>query len=408
MPFNFINHLVLFNNVLIALLAEQEGGKSTFIHLLTKVLETGIKPFVIRVKDPYLKDALMNGLVQTLHLRQDKTPDLNNIIEQINERKTHVLVIIDDAHYISDAFLNELMQGLMTQGNAGYFHVCLVADFSLAASLKPLQTEELKHRIHRIELGSLTESEMKTYLLRYLPAGKTLEKSMSVKRLQAFHEATAGNIARINHDMVKYFVTEPAKLEIRRQKLLKRVSLSLAASFMAASAGYLFMSNHLVLQAPMPEVAVTKTVNQPPLVQLDPSLIEPIRVAALNNHKPKHPKSITVVEHQEPLLTSHIPAYFLAALSQPVFRASIIQPINLDLARVEQIHRKVTVNHKPTTATKSLSFIPPAPRFAAKSSPVDAVAKAKQPDNQMRFTVQLMASLNLEDLTRFVKKTSIK
>ena len=203
---NFINHLVHFNNVLMAVVAEKGGGKSTFLALLRANLDPDIQSFAFMATPSLSGDDLLRQAADALKLatNQGVAVSLNELVEQVNARQNHVLLIIDDAQYLEEGFLKIILNALKKQDKKSFFHVCLFADLSLVGILNQFQRTKLKDFIQTVEPGSLSEIETKTYIFSRL-VGKGLEKRVTEEKLEQFYHLTAGNIAKINGNLDSFF-----------------------------------------------------------------------------------------------------------------------------------------------------------------------------------------------------------
>ena len=120
---DFVNHLVLFNNVLITVLAEKEGGKTSFSQLLELHLDKQIKPVSISITAPCNTKELIKNICSELHLNHDAKTKAASVVKQINERKAHVLLIIDDAQNLPEELIKEMLTEIKAQEEFGYFQV---------------------------------------------------------------------------------------------------------------------------------------------------------------------------------------------------------------------------------------------------------------------------------------------
>ena len=99
-----------------------------------------------------------------------------SIVAQINERKAHVLLIIDDAQHMPEDFISDVIIAIKNQEDFGFFHLCLVSDYSVVATLNNLSADQFNNLVHTIELGSLSESETRTYVLQRAMAAHLINK----------------------------------------------------------------------------------------------------------------------------------------------------------------------------------------------------------------------------------------
>lgn len=403
---DFINHLVLFNNVLMAVLAEQGAGKSTFIHLLQEKLDESIKACVLEAATPFDQPSLLTQISEAFHLRSDSHTNLPNLIEQINERKAYVLVIIDNAHNLPDAWLTDVLYELKKQGSTGFFHLCLVSDYSLAASLNKLDTETFKNLIHTIEPGSLNENETRTYLLSALTMPSHLHNVMSAKRLRQFYELTNGNIAHINQEMVRFFSAKAEKGT--KKSLLARLSLVSVIAFLGFASSYIWQNQQQVKAWLWP--------------QLDKH-----NLAQQENKEP--PVLITRIPSIPPI--SQIPPFYVAAIHQVVQPPPLKKLFDLSADNEDGIDSNLvvmdkvlvipkTLNHplaKPITLTRQQELVrkPLSAQIAIGHPPVVINKLIQQVSNRRiapvmngHFTIQLLASRSRTEMQRFINTHAIQ
>lgn len=215
---NFINHLVLFNNVLMVVVAEKGAGKTTFMKLLRSNLDADIQSIVMTATPSFSNRDFIRQVIDAVRLPLDEQEPIlmDGLFDRINERQSHVLVIIDDAQYLSCDFLKELLTNIKQRENKSLFHVCLLSDFSLVSPLNQFHRVEFKDFIHTIEPGSLSEIETKTYILSRLSV-KDPGKSVTDERMDQFYHLTSGNIARINSNLTHFFTPiEPKRSYVGR------------------------------------------------------------------------------------------------------------------------------------------------------------------------------------------------
>lgn len=413
---DFINHLVLFNNALIAILAEEGGGKTTFSELLQTSLDSQIKSYLLKATPPFSQAGLLAQLATLLHLRADSELTFANLIQQINERKAHILVVIDDAQHVSDSFLVDLLTELKQQGEQCFFHVCLISDFSLVASLNKLEAASLDHLVHRVEPGALTENETKTYVLNNLPSLKRIDLTMSDKRLEQFYQLTGGNIARINKEMISYFCPETLNsASLQKSSYSKYIGLSATLAVALLASVYVWQNQDLFRQTKPPVQESTQ------------------RVAAAEKLLPSVITSTPVFPNEERTLASEIPNYnertdsYIPSLTvsstrQETQPSPLKRVVDIVLDEEEEnsslvVMDKVvvipkTIGNTPAKQVASLERnvvstrdTPKAMAHPALASEVTTTVAVKTPDSttqQKQYTVQLLASLNLEDVKRFV------
>ncbi|KTD48831.1 DamX-related protein [Legionella rubrilucens] len=403
---DFINHLVLFNNVLMAVLAEQGGGKSTFIQLLKANLDQGIKSHTMTAAAPFSADDFLAQMVEAFHLRDDVQPTLASVVEQINERKAHVLMIIDDAHHVPDEFLKEVLDSIKNQEGTAFFHLCIVCDYSLIGSLNRLDKDDYKNLIHTITPGSLSESETKTYLLSYLPSPKRLEKTMSSDRLKQFYQLTGGEIARINLEMHNFFSADALKDTHKPKSLAKRLTLTASLVIVGLACNYIWQNQDalrrtLSFSFPEKPLASAQAIKEQPVV----SNLLPIERPLVSEILPLN-VAVTRQELQPPPLKR---LYEISNSDEEANDNLVVMDkvlvIPKSLARNTEPGQRQpapTARHqepaKPTTTAPVLTKAPASSLPGIKEQ-AKAVATAA---NGGQFTIQLLAGRSPEDLKRFV------
>lgn len=240
---DFINHLILFNNVLITVLSEKEGGKTSFSTLLQSNLDQQIKSVLLTATPPYERQTIINSIATRLHLNNDSETNIDSIVTQINERKAHVVLIIDDAQNVPEPLIKEMMLSIKNQGNFGFFHLCLISDYSLVATLNNLTVEPFNNLVHTIELGALSESETRTYVLQRAMSARLINKPLSDVQFKQFYQLTKGNLAKINATLESFIFKCSTQKQSNKMSLLKRAG---TAASLAAAAGlsYLYLDDH--------------------------------------------------------------------------------------------------------------------------------------------------------------------
>lgn len=236
---NFINHLVLLNNILVAVLAEPQGGKTSFIALLQKNLSKECQSLVFSATDWFFSNDLLAKLCIACQIEPDSHTAIGSIIQQINEQKKHFLLIIDDAHYLPLSFLEDLLAAIASYPKSNFFHCCLVANSSLHAHLSMLDRECFANLIHTMPIGVLTERETKTWVLKKTP----MLKRSAQKSLTHLYETTQGNIAAINQHMAN--VHQP-----KSSSLLSITKGCVAMSCLLMASVWCWKNTNITINAP--------------------------------------------------------------------------------------------------------------------------------------------------------------
>lgn len=200
---DFINHLILLNNVLINVLSEKEGGKTSFSTLLHTNLDAQINSIALLAEPGCTKKEIINLIVKQLQLKSEFT-DINSLFTEVNQGKTHSLVIIDDAHNLPEDLIKESIEAIKSQDAFGFFHFCFISNHSIADKLHALSSQSSNEIIHTIELSALNESETRTYVLQRLIEKKLIESMPSDQQFKQFYQLTKGNLSEINAQLESF------------------------------------------------------------------------------------------------------------------------------------------------------------------------------------------------------------
>lgn len=411
---DFINHLILFNNVLITVLSETAGGKTSFSTLLQNNLDPQIKPVALTVKAPCDIDHINNEIATQLHLNMDANTDVATLVAQINERKAHILLIIDDAQHLPESFIKEMMVAIKRQEDFGFFHLCLVSDYSLVATLNGLAVEQFNNLIHTIELGSLNESETRTYVLQRAMAARLINRPLSDVQFKQFYQATKGSVSKINSSLESFIYN--CTTQTRQNKIfsLKKVSAAVAATVVAGFSYMYFDSMH----------------KYAPTEQLSPKIAAEI-TAALDNMKFELTQDVAANSHIASWQDSATHEMVQAELAAPQILAEA-DNINADANTTVDVNTSSlaeAVASLPTSeasqavqmsAVKAATAVPESQLAAVKIPEVKLPAvkdEANLSNNPAanepltlgnksvsgKYTIQLLASHNMKDINRFRK-----
>lgn len=388
---DYINQLLRLNTSLIAVLAEAASGKTTFISLLQKELEPTIKSHVIKAIDSCSEAEFLSELQTAFELKAEKESKFSNLVAQVNEKQAPVLVIIDDTQNLPDSFLQEMLSELKNQTTNNFFHLCLVADFSLAASLFQLEGE----LIPTLELGNLTAVEAKTYLRSVLPESSQLDKILTSQGLEQFYETTKGNIARINAHKETLLKSVSMNSDEQGSYFLKSCSY-LATAVFAIVAVFYFWQNQM-FSSDQVEKAGAYAQPLAEIMQPLPSLIPIITKL--------HPKKVLVSQLpdiNQALLTqaSIIPPWYVAAVKQQV-QPSPKRIVDIKLSEENDsslvVRDRVLVIPKAIAGQKTSSQKPAAEKSLKQTKVTDKF-----------YTIQLVASPKYGDIKRFMNENKIK
>lgn len=250
---DFVKQLILSNNILISFLSEEGSGKTTFAHMLQADLDLppAIQSFLMSASPKVNRVQLLNEL--GLLIDSSSKSSMAELVAHNNDLKTHLLVVIDDAHFLPASLIGELLQALHAQTEAVFFHVCLMGDVSLAPCLNQLANGSYVDMIHNIELGLLTENETKTYVMQNMMPAPGAEKMITDERMAQFYQLTEGKLSRINCLMTPFFSHKPQPVSHHLRWLLHG---GIAASVVLAATVGAYVWLTLGLQAPPPQIEI--------------------------------------------------------------------------------------------------------------------------------------------------------
>ncbi|MFT4058338.1 MAG: AAA family ATPase [Legionella sp.] len=237
---DFINHLILFNNGLITILSEKRGGKSSFATLLQENLDPQVKALSITVRAPCNREQIIEDIAAQFHLKHHPETDISSLVAQINERRSHVLLLIDDAQHVPEVFIKEVMLAIKNQENFNFFHLCLISDYSIVGALNGLSASFFHDLVHTLEVGPLTEHEARTYTLQRAMATHLITKPLTEAQLKQFYQLTKGNVAKINNSLESFVFGLDNKKQSSLLDVVKKAGLPVGSAVLSGLV-YLFL-----------------------------------------------------------------------------------------------------------------------------------------------------------------------
>jgi type II secretory pathway predicted ATPase ExeA len=402
---DFINQLVLFNNVLITVISEKSGGGSSFGSLLLKNLDQQVKSVFIEASPACQAREIIAGFSAQLNLNQEVVLNMPAIVEHVTQSKTHVLLVIDEAQHLPEELLRDFLMAIKSQNEIGFFHLCLISDNSIVKSLKNCVANECENLVHTIELGALNESEMRTYVLQRAMAAGLINKPLSDSQFKALYQLTRGNIAKINHHLEPFIIKCTEKKELTANKaFIKRAGLAVCAVALCSSLSYIYFFHTQPTIASSKEILTTSlpSINQTMIEQSDSVAHEEIQVSYVSSYLDD-----SVIQ----LVQNALPKKQVLDLPEEeqnnstvalVDRVIIIPSIpKKELAKVVvHAHRTTTtfVHERQKLATKIVAH-----SASKKSVKIINKAIARSPN----FTIQLVASHRKSDLERFKRNNKM-
>lgn len=408
----FISHLMKGNNnVLLAVYGEQGGGKSTFARLLKARIDEQINTYSIAASALFDDDFFLSQLGVILNHQGEKTID--GYIEHSQNSQTHTLIIIDDAQYLSEQFLKKLLTALNQQGHSCYFHVCLIANTTLAKTLKTAAHEINEDMIHTIELEALNETEAKNYIRHRLLSRLGF---LTPERLKQFYDLTDGKIVEMNTQLDGFFGHQHSTQQSRAtpgHSARKTMRISLVAGAVFAALGIAFLVNPQRENASVSDKA------------------QYVDAMAVATPAPQEPVKMAAAETQSDL-SSYIPAHQLNARKQALNVASLDQKtLLLDIDEVESEEPLVLLDkvmvipktlknstaknntaeqhktHPEKSAHSALAAAQPVHASTDKVLKKDSHKSQKNNARPGKYTIQLLAGHNSQALLQYARSHHI-
>ncbi|KTD82927.1 AAA family ATPase [Legionella waltersii] len=391
---DFINHLILFNNVLMTVLAEKDGGKTSFSQVLQSNLDKQIKPIIITITPPFDGRAVAHEIATQLHLRLDSDTNIISIADQINERKAHVLIVIDDAHHVSESFIKEAMIAIKNQNEFGFFHLCLLSDYSLVAALNALAVDQFDNLIHSIELGALNESETRTYVLQRAMSTRLINKPLTDAQYKQFYQSTKGNLSKINSDLEE-FITKSFSNSERKKSLKPKLAATALSVLLLAGLSYVYYDR--LYKAP--SITDLVTANSPEVIETKSTASQSIpSVSYIASWQDSSVRQL--IEYALP--KKQILDDFSEEREEIKHVAVVDKVVVIPTVKPQTPPANVNmVLSKPTAFKSELPKIPLAsPKQYAAKAQSKAIGKSV-------YTIQLVASHRVSDVQRFRKSSQL-
>lgn len=379
---NFINHLVLFNNIMTVVVAEKGGGKTSFAKIISRHIESSVQYLSVKADNTFSAQKLLEAVNDNFHFSLANGFDFASLCRLINERQKHVLLAIDDAHNLNDDFIEELLQIQLAQQEPTCFHILLIADYSILPLLNRLTKTDYKDKVHTIELGNLTLTETSTYVKRAASKTKYLKNLDNNILMARFHQQTEGAVSQINATWETFFSNASTHKKPRKGITKMRIAASLFV-FCGALALFMKYSQYPVMNYP----ELKEIIKQ--------------KIVAL---KPEQKQKVV---HAEPVLQSRIPGVLVPHVSENVLKESIIASIDWPkLSDIPKSSQLVRINDEellipiPLDTLALESSLTHIPQLSIKNSVISK--------KQARYTVQIIASQDLSELKTIIKRFALQ
>jgi type II secretory pathway predicted ATPase ExeA len=198
--FQLLQHLILYNNVLMVMTSKKGNGKTTFANQFSKSLPEQFVAHTISATDDLTGKELQLRLIQLFSLNSVglNTNDIvGGYLEQLKSRKQHAVLIIDNAHLLSDEILQMLFYYISRQSETAYLHFLLVGDTELIAYIEN-ELGENHESVHFFDLPGMTVQETEGYLTERLKdAGFAKQLPFDKHTLLSIHKKSEGNFKQL-------------------------------------------------------------------------------------------------------------------------------------------------------------------------------------------------------------------
>ncbi len=393
---DFINQFILNNNVLISVLGEKGTGKTTFAQLLRDTLAANIHSVLLTATP--LFESLPFIEQMCLQLNLDVKLSFSDVVNEINARQTRTLIIIDNAEEIPETFAIEILDALMQQEGSGYCHVCILSDFSLVKMTSRLAREAYRDMIHSIELQPLNEAETKAYVLTRMAALNSNKIELSDEWLQQFYELTEGNIMGINTQMMGFFASKSMQNVPLYKRFLPYGYIPVLAIAMVGVVYFISSQS----TSDVPELAEL-VKNSMQSAQLELPLASEIPFYAVSSvHQPMEMISLQKVDIQ--MANEDTDSNMDESL---VVLDKVVTIPNIENTQPTEIAQETSAVQKVVVAQQTVVHHPSVKKISkqhANTKPKAVHALLKPGSDAGRFTIQLMATRDKNELNRLTKQ----
>lgn len=413
---NFIKQSLLLNNAIMVVMADEEGGKTSFVHLF---LEENFEDINFVALDAKGLTCAADLLKKIGHLFSE--PALHNLasmVELIQQNQKHVALILDNAHELSVELLQELVATAQPSHSENYFHICLVANYAINHCFNLLDIEDFAPTIQTITLGNLTENETKTFISREI-MNECRGQFIDDQHAKSFFNLTGGNISLINKHLPalkkKFQSSAPKKNKI------EQVALSCCAIVTVAASVYIWQnlpyvstvyhqvtgSNLLIAnnseavlnstqtyesKIPSYNIAAKYSNVQPPplneLFNIPDDEDEALEKMAVVDSVVKVPKSL----------------HRYIVLPQAMHRKNATSSVAEDITTPVAVQESSTFSGVLASSIASLKTLPRVAKKIAIKSPKNTHPLKQTLNKETNYTIQLLASKNKWDAKHYLAK----
>lgn len=202
-----IVYLAQFGNSVQVIHGEAGAGKTTFFNRLLQ-RDFGRSAVGVRAESHSSIEFFFRSILDQLGLRPDPHATrgeliaaLRSFVQTLHKERSRTVLLVDDAHELSDPELGALVSLLQGHSDAGFgLHIVMFAEPGFAARLDALGVLDVE--VHDAPLPALSPSEAHG-LLRQLETsvGFTLESSDQAQRLWNQSRGLPGRILELAHQL---------------------------------------------------------------------------------------------------------------------------------------------------------------------------------------------------------------
>lgn len=415
---DLLQFLCHYKNVMLVVTGTNCSGKTTLLKQFNKQLSESARICEIKANASFTIEKLVKALSEqfSLSLNPDASAEeqLDDQISSLQESPKICLLVIDDAHLLSNQIIRNLIYLVQQQSESQMkLHIVLFGEPHLQTNLTRLcQAQGAGDDIlHTLNIGLLSLEETESYLEHRLLKAGFDEMPLVQTVINRIYKLSAGAPGRINriarrtllNDLIKSKPEEAKGLFGKNQTMLLGASLflllaaALVITFNWSSLGDRFS----VLKYHKPQAALPLVTKPVALAPAQPNAMEPGNTATANVSNPQVPAITQAIPEltTEPVkLEAASPASNTAkpdAMSTPSAQGTITvtstessEPITLQDAKMLQaltpVNDTVIKNDavKPTEATLTKAAKPVkkavvVPKKATKSAPVKAATSSE-------------------------------
>lgn len=223
---DLITHLSQFSQNLLLVTAPEQGGKSTFIAYLSQTSLPTLKRKVILASAKDTMDSLMQKVAQAFDCAWEGMDCLANqiqsTVEAASEEQCSVVLLVDDAHLLSDQHIQSLLQLISSGGELdAQLHLVLFGEPSLELRLFSEQWNDmLQGKVYTIELESWTLDDIRAFWAR-----DSFAPRLNESQLAELFEKTMGLPGSVAHEKSSLFDQPNSKGKNMQKSRLKHWGL---------------------------------------------------------------------------------------------------------------------------------------------------------------------------------------